>query len=172
MNGNGSGHQAQTARLDAIAVAQVGRFLETRTAEAAERLSLAGAALAAATICNEAILRLIALAYETDTTGRPNVDRDGRLLIPTPWGRNGRARYGLRATEADVLRRHVQILDQRRRPAPFLRYDVSRRRWSADMDQYPTREEAVEYWQLVGLVATSYRQHADTLRTNRTQDAD
>jgi hypothetical protein len=84
-----------------------------------------------AAICelmNEALARLVLLAYEQDAGGYCNIDAaTGKLLIPLPWGRNGYALWGLRPQEANILR---QVLFDWERDVPsLLRYDRGRRAW-------------------------------------------
>ncbi|MCC6454757.1 MAG: hypothetical protein IT328_07425 [Caldilineaceae bacterium] len=84
---------------------------------------------------NEAIARLVLLAYEQDAGGYCNIDAaTGKLLIPLPWGRNGYARWGLRPQEANILR---QILFDWQYPGPsLLLYDRARRAWFVNLYDY------------------------------------
>jgi hypothetical protein len=81
---------------------------------------------------NEALARLVALAYETDAGGFCNLDfATGKLLIPLPWGRNGQVRWGLRPQEANILR---QVLFDWEQDAPtLLRYDRTRKSWFVNL---------------------------------------
>jgi hypothetical protein len=66
------------------------------------------------------------MEWETNER-RANVDLDGRLLVPVPWGDSGYKTWGLRVTEARVLRR---IMLQRAAQAGALwYYDVDGRCW-------------------------------------------
>jgi hypothetical protein len=77
---------------------------------------------------NEALARLVALAYERDSGGFCNIDgATGKLLIPLPWGSNGASRWGLRPQEANILR---QVLFDWQHDAPsLLNYDRTRKSW-------------------------------------------
>ncbi len=56
-------------------------------------------------LMNEALCRVVALAYETDAGGLCNLDAaTGKILFALPWGRNGASQWGLRQSEANILR--------------------------------------------------------------------
>lgn len=95
---------------------------------AAESLSLRNVDAAICELMNEALARLVLLAFEVDAGGFCNIDgATGKLLIPLPWGRNGYARWGLRPQEANILR---QVLFDWEDDLPsLLRYDRARRAW-------------------------------------------
>ncbi len=94
----------------------------------AESISLANVDQATCELMNEALARLVALAYETDNGGLANIDNvTGKILIPLPWGSNGASRWGLRPSEANILR---QVLFDWQHDAPsLLNYDRTRKSW-------------------------------------------
>jgi hypothetical protein len=102
---------------------------------AAEHLSLANVDQAICELLNEALARLVQLAYETDSGGLCNTDgATGRLLIPLPWRRNGQVRWGLRPQEANVLR---QVLFDWEHDAPsLLNYDRTRKSWFVNLRDF------------------------------------
>jgi hypothetical protein len=100
----------------------------TTLRQAAETLSLRNVDQSVCELMNEALARLVVLAYEQDSGGFCNIDRaTGKLLIPLPFGRLGHARWGVRPIEAVILR---QILfDWQRAGSSLFLYDKSRRAW-------------------------------------------
>lgn len=130
---NGKEIHATLARKDEVSNAQPERFSALR--KAAESLSLRNVDQAVCELMNEALARLVQLAYEQDAGGLCNVDSvTGRLLIPLPWGRSGHARWGLRIQEADILR---QILFNWRNPEPsLLLYNSARKAWFVNLFAY------------------------------------
>lgn len=105
---------------------QVERFRPLR--EAAKHLSRKGLAVTKAELFNNALAALADLCMEWETADRrANVDIDGRLLVPVPWGDAGYKVWGLRVTEARILRR---IMLQRAAQAGALwYYDGDGRCW-------------------------------------------
>ncbi len=94
----------------------------------AESISLANVDGAICELMNEALARLVALAYEQDAGGLANIDNvTGKILIPLPWGRNGASRWGLRPQEANILRQ--VLFDWEQCPPTLLRYDRTRKSW-------------------------------------------
>jgi len=118
----------ELARTEVIADKkdQVERFAPLR--EVARNLSRRGLAAAKAELFNNALAALADLCLEWETNDRrANVDVDGRLLVPVPWGDAGYKVWGLRVTEARILRR---IMLQRAAQAGALwYYDVDGRCW-------------------------------------------
>lgn len=139
-----------------ILSAKVLRKARGRAADVSLSLSRTGAAQATAELLNEAVNKLIAMLYQVDSDGvRANVDVDGRIEIPCPWGSAGRPRYGLRRTEGDTLRKYVQFLAEQRRPTPLFTFDAGR--WWLNVFDYPDREKALQYWRIVAVDASIWR---------------
>ena len=92
----------ELARTEAIAQAQPDRYAPLR--RVAQSLTRRGIAGAKAELVNTALAALVDMLFDADSDGvTPNVDADGRLLIPVPWGRAGGAMWGLRTTEQRAL---------------------------------------------------------------------
>lgn len=131
-----------------------------RLADVAESLSRAGLAAAHAELCNAALQQLARLAYQTDTDGKPaNVDLDGRLLVPAPFGKAGYKKWGLRRREADVLR---QILMARQTPqqgraVPLFTYGEDTRSWYVNVQDYPTEAHAMAYIRQFGITSREFK---------------
>ena len=108
---------------------------------AAQSLSLKNVDAAVCELMNEALARLVLLAYEVDAGGYCNMDgATGKLLIPLPWGRNGGALWGLRPQEANILR---QVLFDWEDDLPsLLRYDRWRRAWFVCLGDFDNVNDA------------------------------
>jgi hypothetical protein len=130
-NGNNILHALE--RKATISNAQPERYSALR--QAAENLSRHNVDAATCEVLNEALARLIQLAYTVDTGGLCNVDgATGRFLIPLPFGRNGAAQWGIRPSEANILR---QILfDWQTEPPALLMYERSRRAWFVNLTEF------------------------------------
>lgn len=101
----------------------------------AESLSLHNVDLAVTEVLNEALTRMVHLAYDGDAGGFCNVDgTTGRVLIPLPWGRNGKAKWGLRTSEADILREILFTWE--REGVSLFHYDRARRSWFVMLRDY------------------------------------
>ena len=89
----------ELARTEVIADKrdQVDRFRPLR--EVARNLSRRGLAATKAELFNNALAALADLCMEWETNDRrANVDVDGRLLVPVPWGDSGYKVWGLRGS--------------------------------------------------------------------------
>ena len=154
-------------RLPAIteAVLQRGR---RRAAETAVSMSQKGAMKAAADRCNAAINRLIELVFEEDEIGRCNIDADGLFnqRIASPWSTRNYGRYALMRTEADVLRLHVDRL-QDVSVAPLFIYYGDLKRWGVNVEDYSDMGAAVAYWRKAKLGARDYQSLLHMVRNQR-----
>lgn len=145
-----------TEHKNEILTARVLRKSRKRAADVSRSLSRKGAAQAQAELLNEAVNKSIGYLYEMDSDGVPaNIDLDGKILIPCPWGSVGRPLYGLRRTEGDTLRKYVQFLEQQRRPIRLFSFENGR--WWLNVWDYPTKAKALQYWQSVSLDASIWR---------------
>lgn len=112
---------------------------------------------ASAELANEAVTKLIELAYERDETGLCNVDATGVFVrFPVPWGRSY-MRYGLRSTEAAVLRLHINRLLSTASPPPLWTYDDVTRRWGVNLWDYPNLSQGLAYWKRAEISARDYK---------------
>lgn len=127
-----------------VSNAAPGRFAGLRAA--AESLSLRNVDQSVCELMNEALARMIELLYEEADGAPVNVDAaTGRILIPVPWGRNGAPRWGVRSSEAEVLRRLMlrwSRVESAAGIAPLVVYDRSRRSWFLSRRYYATLDDA------------------------------
>lgn len=119
----------ELARTEVITDAKedVERFGPMR--QFAAKLSRRGLAGAKSELANHALALAVDLVLEQDADGwRPNLDADGRILVPLPWTRSGARHWGFRATEGRVFN---LIMRQRsdREPQPLFVYDLELRGW-------------------------------------------
>jgi len=123
---------------------------------AAQSLSLRNVDQAICELMNEALARLVALAYETDSGGYCNMDgATGKLLIPLPWGSNGATRWGLRPQEANIMR---QVLFDWEQCAPsLLRYDRTRRAWFVNLRDFSNYHLAKQWLAVRQVTVGAYR---------------
>jgi hypothetical protein len=111
--------------------------------------------MAVCELLNEALLRLVQLAYEQDAGVWHNLDPvTWRIEIPLPFGRNGHRQWGLRPSEATALRRI--LFDRQYQPGLFL-YDKARRCWRVNLHDYSSREVAVIYLNRYPVTVGEYR---------------
>ena len=152
----------ELARTEVIADRkdQVERFAPLR--EVARNLSRRGLAAAKAELFNNARAALADLCMEWETADRrANVDVDGRLLVPVPWGDAGYRVWGLRVTEARILRR---IMLQRAAHAGALwYYDVDGRCWLWNLEH--RKATAISYLTNHPVTVSEYLASYDAERT-------
>ena len=88
-------------------------------------------------------------AYEVTPTGRwLNVATDGRITIVAPWAKHSHAKWGMRRSDAELLRLllvRAQNANTKGGPAPLVFYAPDRRRWYLNVPDYPTLAEALAY---------------------------
>ncbi len=115
----------------------------TALRKAAESLSMRNLDQAQIELFMEALSRLVDLCYEVDNGGFCNIDAPtGKVLIPLPWGRNGHARWAIRAQESNILR---EIMQGRQYTPGLFIYDRVRRNWNVNLHDYPSRDAAIAY---------------------------
>jgi hypothetical protein len=123
---------------------------------AAEHISLANVDQATCELMNEALARLVLLAYEQDAGGYCNIDgATGRILIPLPNGRNGRAKWGLKPQEANILRQ--VLFDWEQCPPSLLRYDRTRKSWFINLFDFGNYHLAKRWLTQRQITITVYR---------------
>lgn len=123
--------------------------------QAAQALSRRGLAAAKAELVNHALLAYVELIFETDDDGvMPNVDTDGRLVVPAPWGRAGGRLWGLRNTEQRafnwLMRRRQDEQNQ-----PLFVYDGATRQWL--VGRY-TKRSAMAYLRTMPITLAEWRE--------------
>ena len=130
----------------------------------AQRLTRRGVAGAKVELVNTALLTLTDLLYETDEDGRPaNVDADGRVLVPLPWGRLGYRHWGMRRTEANALR-WLMMNRAAQQGEPWLVYDQSARCWLLNL-AYDSRRTALAYWRQLPVTLGEWRAASEATRS-------
>jgi hypothetical protein len=151
---NSNGIIRTVTRKEGIAQAAPARHTALRAA--AENLSRRNVDQSICELMNEALARLVLLAYEEDSGGFCNVDgATGKLLIPLPFGRLGHAKWGLRPIEAVILR---QVLFDWQYPGPTLFfYDKSRRSWFVNLHDFEHRQAAQRWLTRHQIDVATYR---------------
>jgi hypothetical protein len=161
-------------RKGRVRSASIYRKAHRRTAAIADSLSRLGMSRASAELINEAVGKLIELAYQIDPdTDRPaNVDSiTGMLLIPVPWSSHNYTRWGLQSTEADALRAYMLRLNtaatQRKTRPPVFTYEPLSRRWALNIFDYPTEADAWKWWERFEMSAKVFVSYAEYVRKRR-----
>lgn len=132
-------------RVADVGIARPAQHLAQRLEAAAEQQTAAARAAATAALLNSVLLRFTAAVYEPapGDTRPAGVDwQDWRLLLPAPWANAHYARWGLRRTEALVLREYLKAWQLRPRVAPLYVFDWDSLRWRCNLQDYPTFAQA------------------------------
>lgn len=152
---------AELARTEAIAKAQPDRHAPLR--KVAESLSRRGVAVAKVELCNLALVEFATALFDQDPDGiTPNVDADGRILMPAPWGRNGGPLWGLRRTEQRALN---YIMRQRStmQNTPLFVYDADSRAWL--LGRSASLRSSLTYLRNVPVTLTEWREAWSAVRS-------
>lgn len=153
----------ELARTEAVATTTAPER-HTALRGVAQRLSRRGVAQAKVELVNTALLNLIDLVYEFDADRiASNVDADGRVLIPLPWGRLGYKHWGLRRTEANALR-WLMLQRSAQHSEPWLVYDQAARCWLLNL-AYDSRRSALTYWRQLPVTLAEWRTATDATRS-------
>jgi hypothetical protein len=142
-------------------------YVVQRLADSAAQLSRAGVMQARVELVNEALCRLTALLYETDSDGvLCNLDRlTYRLRIAAPWGDRGYKVWGLRRWEARILSAILRDRQAAFRPnagrPPLFVYDPATRYWSLNIGDYESLQAAQWYLQKGAVSLKEWRRYAD-----------
>ena len=153
---------AELERTEAIAATSP-PTRHTPLRQVAQKLTRRGVMGAKAELANNAVLTLVDMVYETDEDGTwANVDADGRILIPLPWGRLGYRHWGLRRTEANALR--WLMMQRTTKGEPWLVYDAEARCWLLNL-AYSTRRTALAYWRQLPITLAEWRAASDATRS-------
>ncbi|MEZ4864142.1 MAG: hypothetical protein R3C14_22710 [Caldilineaceae bacterium] len=153
-------------RTQQVRGAHVDGTVRQRMAQLAQEVSRAGDNQARVELLNESVLALASILYDTDPDGHPaNVDsRTGRILPPTPWGRSGWQRWGLRRWEAEILSGILRSRAETRRHSALFDYNAEARTWHVDLGAYPTKERAFAYLSAYPISLAEWRPMADAHR--------
>lgn len=137
------------------------RNREQVVADELNRLTVENGYVAA---CMSAVLRLTELCYVRSGSRLVNVDpATWRVGINVPWSDVGYAKYSLRRWEGEILRKIMLARGNSRRVPPL--FDLGQRRWHINLQNYPTMEAAVAYWNGKPLTVEEWLLHADAMRT-------
>ncbi len=160
-------------RKAAMRSRSIQRQMRQRLQSRAEELTRLGLMRASAELVNEATARLIELIYQVDadTLALANVDLETAIiLIPTPWSSHNYRAWGLRSTEAAILRRYLfdleSLADRGLADPPLFQFEPIARRWIVNRD-YRTLADALAYWRRHELRPREYADRAQTLRKQR-----
>lgn len=136
-----------TDRARTLATRRPGLDPKQRMAQAAESLNLAGALQAQIGVAESALVAFIQALYTLDADQRPaNYDEvTGRILIPAPWGSSGWRHWGLRKTEAFVLRKVLLSRVGHRTTPPLFGFDNDSKQWFLDTETYPDADSALRW---------------------------
>ena len=160
-------------RKAAVRSRSIRRQMHQRLQSRADELTLLGLIRASAELVNEAVSRLIELIYQIDddTQAPANVDPETSIiLIPTPWSSHNYRIWGLRSTEATILRRYLFDLEalaaRGLADPPLFQFEPIARRWIVNRD-YRTLADALAYWHRHEMRPREYADRAQTLRRQR-----
>ncbi len=132
----------ELARTEAMQDTQPSRLLSLRGI--AESLTRRGVMAAKCELANQALLAFVEVLYDADADGvTANVDPDGTVLIPAPFGRGGGPLWGLRATEQRTLNLVMRQRSQAHNEPLFV-YGEDTRRWLLGRP-YVSRRAALAY---------------------------
>jgi hypothetical protein len=122
----------------------------------AESLSLANVDQAICELMNEALCRVAQLAYETDAGGLCNLDAaSGKILFALPFGRNGHKQWGLRPSEANILREI--LFTWQAAGSTLLQYDRTRRSWFVNLRDHANIHLAKKWLKAHQIDIATYR---------------
>lgn len=137
-----------------------GAFLKQRMAASADSMNNAAKIQGAIEIANEALCKLTSILYETIDRIPVNVDaKTYRLLVPAPWGDSGYSKWGMRATEARILR-SVLMWRAHSDPRSAL-FDYADRRWFLNATTYKSSSAALAYLKEKPITAKEWMRHAN-----------
>lgn len=143
-------------RTEAMATVQIERHTPQRNLrQVAERLTRRGVATAKVELVNGALLAFVEVLFDADPDGLyANLDIDGRILIPAPFGRKGGTMWGLRNTEQRAL---SVVMRQRsdNEDAPLFVYDGETRHWFVGNGY--TLKTALAYLRMVPITLAEWR---------------
>lgn len=150
-------------RTVGIGHAKVETYLRNREQVAADQLNRLTVENSYVAACMSAVLRLTELCFVRVGSRLINVDPvTWRVDIHVPWSDSGFKKYGLRKWEAEVLRQMILARGNSRRGAPLFDFGVSR--WHINLENYPTMEDAITYWQKHPLTVDEWLTFAVAMR--------
>lgn len=153
---------AELQRTEAIVGAQPERHTPLRAV--AQKLSRRGVMGAKAELANNALLAFVECLFDVDDDQvYSNIDPDGRLLIPAPFGRAGGRYWGLRNTEQ---RAFSWLMRQRslNQDAPLFVFDPEFRQWFVGAGY--NRRSALAYLRAFPITLTEWREAWSATRSD------
>jgi hypothetical protein len=108
------------------------------------KVSRAGELAARVELVNEALMKFVAILYENEGDDYPNIDIDGAIRVPVPWGSNGWKAWGLRYHEGRTLNNILRAITDEKRPRLFV-YNEDTRRWFVNLSDYSALPAAM-FW--------------------------
>lgn len=163
--------QNELQRTEAVAGVHVERHTAQRLRSVAQSLNRRGVAAAKLELVNSAMLAFVEVLFDTDPDGvHANLDPDGLVLIPAPFGRAGGTKWGLRNTEQRTFA-HVMRKRSIEENAPLFVYLEDARRWyvgtgytkNTALAYMRTKPISLEEWRAAWAVCRSNwaKQHID-----------
>lgn len=155
------------ARKPDIRLSKPKEFVVQRIAESAQGWNRAGQMAARVELANEALCHLVELLYQQDTDGAlANIDRvTYRIRCPAPWGASGWRVWGLRAWEAEILRKILRFRQEQwqkgQRP-PLFNFDERAKTWHLNLADYPALKAAAWWLQKSAITLKEWREYADS----------
>jgi len=139
-------HDKRGRGIVPVAVDKVRGELSRRSMSDAVSINRSRLYLALTDMFNTKLGELITILYERDALGLVNVDSiSGRVLCGVPWGSKKHTAWGLRATEADTMRRLMMNRQLIQNHIPLLVYDPDQRKWYLNFHDYQTVDQALTY---------------------------
>jgi hypothetical protein len=145
---------AELERTEAIAATAPTRHTPLR--QVAQKLTRRGVMAAKAELANTALLAFVEVLFDVDADQvYANIDPDGRIMIPAPFGRNGGLLWGLRRTEQRAL---SWLMRQRSemQESPLFVYDAEFRQWFVGAGY--TRRSALAYLRAFPVALAEWRE--------------
>jgi len=137
-----------------------GAFLKQRMATSADSLSNAAKIQSSVEVANEALFKLTSILFETVDRIPVNVDaKTYRLLIPAPWGDSGYSKWGMRSTEARILR-SVLMWRAHNDPKSAL-FDYGDRRWFLNVATYKSAAAALAHLKEKPITSREWMRHTN-----------
>jgi hypothetical protein len=152
---------AELERSEALAGVKPERHTPLRAV--ALKLTRRGAMAAKAELANAALLAFVEILFDVDEDQNyANIDADGRILLPAPWGRNGARQWGLRNTE----QRTFSLLMRRRSRTeenPLFVYDSELKNWYVGAGY--SRRSALAYLKAFPITLPEWRDAWQAIRS-------
>ena len=141
-------HDKRSRGLVAPAVDGIRNALDTVAMNSAVSQNRARLYMALCDLFAGKLAEAVNVLYQRDDLGLVNVDpQTGRLLVGMPWGSKSHRAWGMRATEADTMRRLMMNKQMIQGHNPLFVYDPDTMRWYLNFRDYKTLAAAIDYCQ-------------------------